>query len=224
MYWFFKIPVLVTALSLTLTASSRSATLNLSDVSSDATPASDLLGSITLDVLVGNVLSLTLENQTVAPNTFNLNGVWWNGNAGVTSLSLSSATHSTNGDVLAAWNPIESASSANGFGSFDFALTDGVGAGNPNIIQPAQSIVFLMAITGSCTATTCSTSNFILENAEGYLAASKFVNGPDDPENPGFEDSAFGAVIPEPSTGLLLATGLWLVTAWRRGGKISGPR
>jgi len=91
-----------------------------------------------------------------------------------------------------------------------------VGAGNPNIIQPGQSIVFLMAITGSCTTTSCTTSNFILENAEGYLAASKFVNGPDDPESPGFEDSAFGAIIPEPSTVLLLATGLSLLAAGRR--------
>jgi len=213
---YLRITVLAFALSLTLASPNQAATLNLSDVSSDATPAGDLLGTITFDVLVGDVLSLTLENQTVAPDAFNINGVWWNGDGGVTSLSLTSATHSANGDVLAAWSPIELGTSANGFGAFDFALTDGVGAGNPNIIQPGQSIVFLMAITGSCTTTSCTTSNFILENAEGYLAASKFVNGPDDPESPGFEDSAFGAIIPEPSTVLLLATGLSLLAAGRR--------
>ena len=213
---YLRITVLAFALSLTLASPNQAATLNLSDVSSDATPAGDLLGTITFDVLVGDVLSLTLENQTVAPDAFNINGVWWNGDGGVTSLSVTSATHSANGDVLAAWSPIELGTSADGFGAFDFALTDGVGAGNPNIIQPGQSIVFLMAITGSCTTTSCTTSNFILENAEGYLAASKFVNGPDDPESPGFEDSAFGAIIPEPSTVLLLATGLSLLAAGRK--------
>jgi len=211
-----RIALLAIMLGLTLAGTTRAATLSLSDVSSDATPVGDLLGTITLDILVGNVLSLTLENDTVAPNAFNINGVWWNGDGGVTSLSLTSATHSANGDVLAAWTPIETGTAANGFGAFDFALTDGVGSGNPNIIQSGESIVFLMAITGSCTGTTCSTSNFILENSEGYLAAAKFVNGPDDPESPGFEDSAFGATVPEPSSGLLLATCLSLLVAHRK--------
>ena len=208
--------LLAMVLGLALVGPGRAATLNLSDVSSDATPAGDLLGTITLDILVGDVLSLTLENQTIAPDAFNINGVWWNGDGGVTSLSLTSATHSANGDVLAAWTPIETSTAADGFGDFAFALTDGVGSGNPNIIQPGESIVFLMAITGSCTTTTCSASNFILQNSSGYLAAAKFVNGPDDPESPGFEDSAFGAIVPEPSSGLLLATSLSLLVARRK--------
>ena len=148
--------VVLAALAISLSSAGHAATLTLSDVSSDATPAASLSGTITLAVLGGNVLSLTLENQTSAPNEFNINGVWCNADGGVTSLALSSATHSSNGDVLAAWTPVEAGTSANGFGSFDFALTDGVGAGNPNIIDPGESIVFLMGITGSCTSTACT--------------------------------------------------------------------
>jgi hypothetical protein len=128
---------------------------------------------------------------------------------------LTSATHSSSGDVLLAWTPVESGTSADGFGIFDFALTDGTGAGNPEIVHPGESIVFLMTITGSCTATACTAANFVLENTSGYLAAAKFVNGPDDPESPGNEDSAFGAIVPEPTTALLVGTGL-LVMSLRR--------
>ena len=212
--------VVLAALAITLSSAGHAATLTLSDVSSDATPAASLSGTITLAVLGGNVLSLTLENQTSAPSEFNINGVWWNADGGVTSLALSSATHSSSGDVLAAWSPVEASTGANGFGTFDFALTDGVGAGNPNIINPGESIIFLMGITGSCTTTACTAANFVLENASGYLAAAKFVNGPDDPESPGNEDSAFGATVPEPNTALLLGSGL-LAMASRRAGRKS---
>lgn len=56
----------------------------------------------------------------------------------------------------------------------------------------------------------------MLGNGSGYLAAAKFVDGPDDPESPGNEDSAFGAVIPEPTTAMLLGTALLLLSLHRR--------
>ena len=49
----------------------------------------------------------------------------------------------------------------------------------------------------------------------GPLVAAKFVSGPDDPESPGNEDSAFGT-IPEPAMGLLLGMGLLGLAAHRR--------
>jgi hypothetical protein len=55
----------------------------------------------------------------------------------------------------------------------------------------------------------------VVANGSGYTVAAKFVNGPDDPEAPGMEDSAFGTV-PEPSTAMLLSLGLLALGARRR--------
>ncbi len=171
-------------------------TINLSTVSSDATPASQLDASFDFSV-AGSTLTLTVTNTGT---DFNVNEVYFNGTSIVTSLSLTSATHSATGDVTAAWAPVEPGSGADGFGVFDFALTDGVGQTNPNIMMPTESIVFVFAITGSGGY---ADSDFIVGNSMGYQASAKFVNGPDDPESPGNEDSAFGAV-PEPGSALLL--------------------
>ena len=68
---------------------------------------------------------------------------------------------------------------------------------------------FFLSITGSCATTlTCGTMDFYETQSWDFVAAAKFANGPDDPENPGNEDSAFGAtLVPEPGTGLLLRLG-----------------
>lgn len=184
-------------------------TISLSSVSSDATPASQLDADFTFSV-AGSTLTLTVDNTG---SDFNISEIYFNGSDLVTSLSLTSATHSDAGDVFAAWSPVEPNSMADGFGTFDFALTDGVGETNPNIINPGESVVFVFAITGSGGYTD---ADFIVANSQGFLAAAKFVNGPEDPEAPGDEDSAFGAV-PEPLTAWLLAVGLGgLLAAGRR--------
>lgn len=198
-------------------------TISLSSVSSDATPASQLDADFDFSVS-GSTLTLTVTNTGSA---FNINGIYFNGSGLVSSLSLTSATHSAPLDVTAAWSPVEPNSNADGFGSFDFALTDGTGQNNPNIINPGESIVFVFAITGSGGY---SDADFIVANGKGYEAAAKFVNGPPDPECAGVteptemcpegadtEDSAFGAV-PEPAVAWLLAAGLsGLLAAGRRG-------
>jgi hypothetical protein len=205
---------LAAVLGVVLSAGTASATsINLSSVSSDGTPASQL--DATLDFSVsGSTLTLTLSNTG---SDFNINQVFFGGSSAVTGLSLVSATHSANGDVTAAWIPVEAASAADGFGVFDFALTDGVGSGNPNIAHVGESIVFVLSISGTGSY---ADSDFIQPNASGYLAAAKFVNGPPDPEcataviptaqcpeGIGTEDSAFGGV-PEPGTLALLALAL----------------
>jgi hypothetical protein len=190
----------VSVLALVFVAGAASATtINLSGVSSDATPASQLDASFDFSV-TGTTLTLTVTNTG---SDFNINEIYFNGSDDVTSLSLTSATHSAQGDVTAIWGPVEPGSAADGFGAFDFALTDGVGETNVNIMEPGESIVFMFSITGAGAYTD---ADFIVGNVNDYLAAAKFVNGPDDPESPGDEDSAFGTV-PEPSGLALLALG-----------------
>jgi hypothetical protein len=180
-------------------------TVTLSSVSSDATPAGQLDATLDFDITGAAELTLTLTNT--GSDGFNINQVYFNGSGIVSSLSLTSATHSVAGVVTAAWGPVETGSTADGFGAFDFALTDGVGETNPNVLEDGESIVFVLVITGSGGYTD---ADFIVGNSMGYLAAAKFVNGPDDPESPGDEDSAFGTTdtVPEPATSLLLSLGL----------------
>jgi hypothetical protein len=130
----------------------------------------------------------------------------------VTGLTLLSATHSLQGDVLAAWSPVETNSMVDGFGMFRFGLTDGVGELNPNIVEPGESVVFVFDIAG---VGIFSDTDFVVANGAGYTGAGRFVNGPDDPESPGDEDSAFGAV-PEPGSAALFGAGLLAIAAARR--------
>lgn len=51
--------------------------------------------------------------------------------------------------VPAAWNPVDTALGANGFGVLDFAITDGTGEANTNILEPGESVVFVLAIAGT---------------------------------------------------------------------------
>jgi hypothetical protein len=198
-------------------SSASATTVTLSTVSSDGTPASQLDASLDFSV-AGNDLTLTVTNT--GSDGFNLNQVYFNGSGLVTSLSLTSATHNVAGVITAAWSPVEVGSSADGFGTFNFALTDGVGETNPNVLNDGESIVFVLAITG---AGGYADADFIVANGSGYLAAAKFTNGPPDPEcatavfpteqcpeGIATEDSAFGTTtdVPEPATGLLLALGL----------------
>jgi hypothetical protein len=203
--------VLAVAFALGLLGSTDASalTITLSDMSSDATPASSLDATLEITVIGGDTLQLIATNNTTAPNDFNISEVFWNGGVDVTSLALSTATHSVNGDVFAAWNPVEVGTMVDGFGIFDFGFTDGVGEGNPNVIKPGTSITFVLAITGACaTALDCEASDFLFGTSQGKSAAMKFVNGPDDPESPGDEDSAWGAAsLPEPGTGLLVGLG-----------------
>jgi hypothetical protein len=201
-------------------STAQASTINLSSVSSDATPASSLSATIDTQILGGDTLQLTVTNDTTAPNEFNINQVYFNGSDDVTSLVLSTATHSDVGDVLVDWAPVDHVSRAGGFGNFDFGLLGGVGENDPSVIGPTESIVYVLAITGTCAnLLSCTMDDFNAGNANGFTFAAKFVNGPDDPEAPGTEDSAFGTV-PEPATALLVPLGLGLA-CWRGRSRLS---
>ncbi len=178
---------------------SASTIITLSDESSDFTDPTKL--GATLDFSVsGNTLQLVLTNLT-SPS-YNILSVYWNASDVVSGLVLTFADHSVAGDVTEDWMPVETGQMADGFGTFDFALIDGVGETNPNIIGSGESITFLMTISGTCADTTsCDMNDFVVANDDGWIGAAKFVNGPGD-------DSAFGAAIPEPSSALLIGMGL----------------
>jgi hypothetical protein len=179
--------------------------INLSSVSSDSTPASDLDANFDFSVL-GTTLTLTVTNTTTAPNEYNINEVYFNGSGNVSALSLLSATHSAAGDVLTAWMPVLTGVMVDGFDTFDFGVMDGTGENAPPAIGPMENLAFVFSITGTGPF---DDYDFIVANSFGYAAAAKFVSGPGD-------DSAYGAAVPEPSTALLLASGLLLLGARRR--------
>jgi hypothetical protein len=181
-------------------------TINLSEMSSDATPASTLDATLDFTVIGGNQLQIVATNTTTPPDEFNINELFWMASDAVTSLTLVSASHSVNGDVFSAWNPVETGVHVAGFGDFDFGLTTAGGQTEPSLIQPGNSITFVFDITGACAAAgppDCDPFDDFLSigNAAGKSVAGKFVNGPGD-------DSAFGASVPEPGTFALGALGL----------------
>jgi hypothetical protein len=168
----------------------------LSTASSDETPAADLDATFDFGV-AGSTLTLVVTNTTTAPNEFNINEIFFNASNDVTSLSLTSAMHSAEGNVMMDWGPLDTSVMVDGFDTFDFGLTDGMGETHPSVIGPTEFITFMFSITGT---SPFNVDDFNQPNSSGYTAAAKFVNGPGD-------DSAWGAV-PEPSTALLVATGL----------------
>ena len=187
-----------------IAAPAGATSVNLSLFSSDSTPASVLDANFDFSV-VDTTLTLTVTNTTTAPNEYNINEVYFNGSANVSSLSVVSVTHSVAGDVLSDWIPLLTGVAVDGFDTFDFGMMDGLGELAPPAIGPTENAIFVFSITGT---EPFGDLDFIVDNSFGFSAAAKFVNGPGD-------DSAYGAV-PEPSTALLLASGLLVLGARRR--------
>jgi hypothetical protein len=191
--------------------------ITLSTASSDETPAADLDATFDFSV-ASSTLTLVVTNTTTSP-TFNINEIYFNAldTSSVTGLTLTSAMHSdtnagagNDGNVMADWGMgmppgVKTNIQADGFGVFDFGLTDMMGETDPSTIGPSEYVTFTFTIGGT---EPFASSDFIAPSSLGYTAAAKFVNGPSD-------DSAYGAV-PEPSTALLLAFGLVGLATGRR--------
>jgi hypothetical protein len=183
--------------------------ITLSTASSDETPAADF--DATFDFSVSSTtLTLVVTNDTTAPNEFNINEIYFNASSSVTGLTFNSSMHSAEDNVMMDWSSgmplgLKTDIMADGFGTFDYGLTNMMGETDPSIIGPAEFVTFMFTISGTGPFTD---ADFIEPSSKGYTAAAKFVNGPGD-------DSGYGAV-PEPTTALLLGMGLMGLAASRR--------
>ncbi len=177
-------------------AARASAILQLSDASSDETPASDLDARFEFS-LAGSTLLLTVTNQTSTSEGFDISDIYFNGPPELSGMTL-------DGDSASDGWVIALDEQANGFGVFDFALLSELG-NDLGEIAPGESREFELGLLGTGPfAETDFTSYFstIPPGNRPALGAAKFTNGPGD-------DSAFGAVIiPEPASLLLLLAGV----------------
>ena len=161
------------------------ATLILSEVSSDETSADLLDATFTFDV-AGSALLFTAANDTASPEGYDLTAAYFNGRSHIDGLSLNPA--------VPGWT-FHVDQRADGFGIFDYALIHDAGDAG-TVIAPGESLTFTFEIVS--TAPVVDT-DFTAEHStippgeHPSLAAVKFMSGPAD-------DSAFGAIIPEPAT------------------------
>jgi hypothetical protein len=202
--WFFA--AIVAALLL-LPGGAGALTLELSDVSSNETPASALSATLEFGV-VDDTLTLTVTNSSA----YQINELYFNAQSNVTGLEL---TGVTGGDPLAEWS-LGASVHANGFGTFDFAILNDARPGNFGI-DPGGSAEFTMTISGTGTYESRDFRDWsmIPPGHTVTLAAAKFVSGPGG-------DSAHGGVIPEPDARLVFTAGL-LIVAWQIRGRRAKP-
>lgn len=198
----------------------NAATIQLSQFSSDPTPADVLDATLEFEV-VGDTLALTVTNLTADPSAYNMSRIFFNGSEAVTGLVLVSALHSDptagpglNGDVTALWT-LEEDVGIPPFGVFDFGLTAaGTVSTATELIGPGENIVFTFTILG---VGPFSDEDFVdlSENDDPelrMLAAAKFRHGPN-------FDHAFGASsirdVPE-AAGLAVVAALAALAGRRR--------
>ncbi|MHC4976760.1 MAG: hypothetical protein ACYTF7_09165 [Planctomycetota bacterium] len=169
-------------------AGASGAMITLSTHSSDETPPNVLDASMDFSV-VGDQLTLTLTNTTAWPADYEITAIYFNGTSNVTGLSMNAP--------VAGWS-FSTAETADGFGLFDFALIDGMGAE----LLPGDSQVFSFTISGTATDIDFTTDFATTPPGDTpAIAVAKFQSGPGD-------DSAFGAYIPTPGVASVMLMGL----------------
>jgi hypothetical protein len=188
------------ALGLAPVASASIFELHLSTHSSDETDFGVLDATFEFSVL-GTTLTLTVTNDTVGPNDFNMNELYFNAvdGVGLTVDTLPSmwSFDADPGGIL-----------VDGFGDFDFALSNGMGETDPSQIQPGETVFFTFTISGGGDAKDFTT--LPAANEDLFIIAGKFVNGPGD-------DSAFGGTkIPTPGVLALIGVAGFIAARPRR--------
>ncbi len=196
--------VLVSAAAAMLAAPAKGAILFLSTNSSEPGIDPSLLSATFEFQITGvllNELTLTITNNTSAPNEFNINQLFFNFNpdSNVTGLNLTGEQGNGAWELVVPAFPGDLTTHADNFGIFDFMLTHGPPLGhNHHIIEPLDVRVFTFDIkgTGPFFDTDFIALSEQFDSNDLMFAAAKFVQGPGDA-------SAFGGV-PEPGTVALL--------------------
>lgn len=189
--------LLVGALALGASPTADAAIIVISTLSSDATDPGVLDATFEFSVLF-DVLTLSVTNDTTAPNTFNINELYFNAAGGVTGLTVLGA-------LPAGWS-FSTNQIAGVFGTFEFALTDPVD-NDASTIMPLETETFTFTILGVGPFFDTDFTTEFSTNPPGDLlspVAAKFVFGSrTDPAGDPGPDSAYGGV-PEPGTIALL--------------------
>ena len=171
----------------------------LSDASSEATIAADLLdATLDFDVSGGNTLTLTVTNDS---SGYDLMAIFFNASPGVSELSLDSGPKK--------WGLVTFSESGAGFGIFDFAVAVQNGKEGKDGFDAGATAVFVFGITGIGIIDALDFTGELSATPSGGVAktaAAKFS---------GSSGSAVGATgglhTPEPSTALLLGLGIGLL-------------
>ncbi len=180
--------------------------ITLSQFASDGLDPS--VFNATIDFVVDplmETLTVTVTNTTVAPDTFNINRIYFNGSDQVRELrQISFPTGWVFEDPL-----------TNGFGTFDFAVGSGPHQRpDPSNLTPGNSIVFVFEIRlfgGGPVANVDFIDAFSTVPPEmtAMTQAAQFIEGPGGA-------SAFGARIPAPGSLVVLGIAGVLLTGRRR--------
>ena len=189
----------ILAAALLVATEAGAAQIVLSDASSEATIAADLLDvTLDFDVTGGDTLTLTVTNDTI---DFDLLSIFFNASSAVSELSLDGGPRK--------WKLVTFSESGAGFGTFDFAVAVQNGQEGGDRFDAGDTAVFVFGITGSGTIDALDFTGERSATQSGGVAktaAAKF-SGP--------AGSAVGATgginTPEPSTAVLLGLGIGLL-------------
>lgn len=182
--------------------------LTLSEHSSDCTSPEVLSATLAFSV-TGDMLTVSVTNETAAPHAYYINNIFWSAAPNVTGLELVGPSGWT-------LDFAEDGNRASPFGEFDAALLGGVG-NSPNEVAPGETLDFVIRILGTGPFSDRDFGSEVSHIWSGQipsLAAMKFIRGPCDDSARGNATAAHH--VPEPMTVSFMGAGLLAVWAMGR--------